>query len=106
MEATSGLSRELVEAKTRQDVFKILANQMHNFGSGAFAVLTSSSSGLQIGAGDVDYPLTDKERAIAQWAHDNGQVAGYGTDNLPAGKRILYPAQNSQEDFWPHGICL
>ena len=54
LEATSGLSRGLVEAKTRQErkILKILADQMHNFGSGAFAILTPSLTGLQIGAGD------------------------------------------------------
>ena len=97
VEATSGLSRGLAGAKTRQEVLRILADQMHNFGSGAFAVLTSSSSGLQIGAGDADYPLTDKERAIAQWAHDNGQVAGYGTDNLPAGRGYYIPLKTHRK---------
>ncbi len=48
VEATAGLSRELVKAKTRQKVLKILSDQMHNFAPGAFAILTSSSSGLQI----------------------------------------------------------
>ena len=105
VEATSGLSRELVEAKTRQEVFKILSDQMHNFAPGAFAILTSSSAGLQIEEGDTDYPLKDKESNIAQWAYDNCQAAGYGTDNLPA-ERVLYSAKNSQNDIRPHGICL
>jgi two-component system sensor histidine kinase KdpD len=91
VEATSGLSRELVEAKTRQEVFKILSDQMHNFASGAFAILTSSSAGLQIEEGDADYPLKDKEGNIAQWAYDNCQAAGYGTDNLPAGRGYYIP---------------
>jgi two-component system sensor histidine kinase KdpD len=97
--ATSGLSRELVEAKTRQDVFKILANQMHNFGPGAFAVLISSPSGFQIEAGDYDYPLDDKERAIAQWAYDKGQIAGHGTDNLPAGRGYYIPLKTHRKIF-------
>ena len=78
VEATAGLSRELVKAKTRQEVLKILSDQMHNFAPGAFAILTSSSSGLQIEEGDADYPLKDKESNIARWAYDNGQAAGYG----------------------------
>jgi two-component system sensor histidine kinase KdpD len=89
--ATTGLSRELVGAKTRQDVFNTLANQMHNFGPGAFAVLVSDHAGLQIEAGDSDYPLNDKERTIALWAYSNGQIAGYGTDNLPAGRGYYIP---------------
>ena len=63
---------------------------MQNFAPGIFAVLIPSSSGLQIGAGDAAYPLDNKEKAIAQWAYDNGQPAGRGTDNLPAGKGIIF----------------
>ncbi len=99
VEATSGLSRELVEAKTRQEVFKILADQMHNFGPGFFAVLTPSPSGLQIGAGDAAYPFYDKEKAIARWAYENGQIAGYGTDNLPAGKGYYIPIKTHRMIF-------
>jgi two-component system sensor histidine kinase KdpD len=99
VEATSGLSRGLAGAKTRQEALRILADQMHNFGSGVFAVLTSSSSGLQIGAGDAEYPLNDKERAIAQWAHDKGQAAGYGTDNLPAGRGYYIPLKTHRKVF-------
>jgi two-component system, OmpR family, sensor histidine kinase KdpD len=88
-----------VEAKTRQDVFKILANQMHNFGPGAFAVLISDHAGLQIGAGDLDYPLNDKEKTIAIWAYKNGQIAGYGTDNLPVGKGYYIPFKTHRKIF-------
>lgn len=99
VEATSGLSRELVEAKTRQEVFEILAAQMHNFGPGIFAVLIPSPSGLQISAGDATYPFYDKEKAIAQWAYENGQIAGSGTDNLPAGKGYYIPIKTHRMIF-------
>ncbi|MDR7666998.1 DUF4118 domain-containing protein [Methanosarcina sp. Z-7115] len=99
VETTSGLSRGLVEAKTRQEVFEILADQMHNFAPGVFAVLIPGSSGLQIGAGDGVYPLNDKEKAIAQWAYDNGQIAGHGTDNLPAGKGYYIPLKTHRMIF-------
>ncbi|HEY3361396.1 MAG TPA: DUF4118 domain-containing protein [Methanosarcina sp.] len=97
--ATSGLSRELVEAKTQQEVFKILTDQMHNFGSGLFTVLIPGPAGLQIGSGDADYPLSDKEKAIAQWAYENGQIAGAGTDNLPAGKGYYIPIKTHRMIF-------
>ncbi len=99
VEATSGLSRGLVEAKTRQEVFEIIADQMHNFGPGLFAVLIPGPSGLQIGAGDANYLLYDKEKAIAQWAYENGQVAGAGTDNLPAGKGYYIPIKTHRMIF-------
>ena len=56
-------------------------------------------AGLQIGAGDADYPLNDKERAIAQWAYENGQIAGYGTDNLPAGRGYYIPLKTHRKIF-------
>ncbi len=97
--ATSGLSRELVDVKTRQDAFNTLANQMHNFGSGTFAILVSGPTGLQVGAGDSNYPLNDKERTIALWAYNNSQIAGYGTDNLPAGKGYYIPLKTHRKIF-------
>ncbi len=99
VEATSGLSRELVEAKTQQEVFKTLLDQMHNFGPGLFAILIPGFSGLQIGSGDAAYPLDDKEKAIAQWAYDNGQIGGHGTDNLPAGKGYYIPIKTHRMTF-------
>jgi two-component system sensor histidine kinase KdpD len=99
VEATSGLSRELVEAKTQQEVLKILVGQMHNFGSGLFAILVPGPSGLQIDTGDAAYSLDDKEKAIAQWAYDNGQIAGHGTDNLPAGRGYYIPIRTHRMIF-------
>jgi two-component system sensor histidine kinase KdpD len=99
VDATSGLSRELVESKTQQDVFQTLSNQMHNFGPGAFAVLVSGLSGLQVGAGDSNYPLNDKERTIALWSYKNGQIAGYGTDNLPAGRGYYIPLKTPRKIY-------
>ncbi len=99
VETTSGLSRGLVEAKTRQEIFEILADQMHNFAPGVFAVLIPSSSGLKIGAGDAAYPLNDKEKAIAQWAYENSQIAGHGTDNLPAGRGYYIPLKTHRMTF-------
>jgi two-component system sensor histidine kinase KdpD len=99
VEATSGLSRELVEAKTRQEVLETLADQMHNFGPGAFAVLMPCSSGLQIGSGDTLYSLDDKEMAIALWAYKSGQPSGHGTDNLPAGKGYYIPLKTQKTIF-------
>ena len=99
VETTSGLSQGLVEAKTQQEVFEVLADQMHNFAPGVFAVLIPGPSGLQMGAGDTAYTLSDKERAIARWAYDNGQIAGHGTDNLPAGRGYYVPIRTHRKVF-------
>jgi len=83
--AVTGLSRELVEADDRQLVLQILARHMQGLGRGSMAILGPTIAGLMILSGDMGYPLSEKERTIAQWAYDNGEPAGRGTDNLPAG---------------------
>ena len=97
--ATLGLSRKLVKAKTRKDAFRTLANQMHNFGPGAFAVLIYDHMVVHIESGDSDYPLNEKEMTIALWAYNNGQIAGYGTDNLPAGRGYYIPIKIRKKIF-------
>jgi two-component system, OmpR family, sensor histidine kinase KdpD len=97
--ATSALSRKLVKVKTRKDAFRTLANEMHNFGSGTFAVLNYDHMEIHIEAGDSDYLLNEEERAIAIWAYNNGQVAGYGTDNLSAGRGYYIPIKINKNTF-------
>jgi two-component system, OmpR family, sensor histidine kinase KdpD len=97
--ATSGLSRKLVKVKTRKDAFRTLANEMHNFGPGIFAVLSYDYMKVYIEAGDSDYPLNEEERNIAIWAYENDQVAGYGTDNLSAGRGYYIPLKICKKTF-------
>jgi hypothetical protein len=68
---------------------------MHNFTPSVFAVLTSSSSGPQIRAGNHTYTLNDKKkdtkRKIQKESYYSmgllhGRIAGHGTDNLPVGR--------------------
>ncbi len=72
---------------------------MQNFGPGAFAVLSYDHMGVHIEAGDSDYPLNEKERTIAIWVYNNGQIAGYGTDNLSAGRGYYIPIKIHKKIF-------
>jgi len=85
VEAVAVLSRDLVNVAHRQEIFDTLYRHMKQFGEGAFAVLTPGAGGLFVNVGDPDYPLTQKERTIAQWAFENGRTAGRGTETLPMG---------------------
>ena len=96
---TSGLSRELVKAKTRKDAFRTLANQMHNFGPGAFAILSYDHMEVHIEAGDSDFPLNENERTIVIWVYNNSQIAGYGTSNLPEGRGYYIPIKIHKKIF-------
>lgn len=91
VEAVAGLSRDLARAATRQEVFDTLARHMQGFAPGSSAVLVPGPAGLRVQAGAAAYPLTAKERSIAQWAYDNGEAAGRMTDNLPSGAGHYVP---------------
>jgi len=80
-----------VKAKTRQEVLKILSDQMHKLHQVLLQYSHPAPSGFKSEEGDADYPLKDKENDIARWAYDNCQAAGYGTDNLPAGRGYYIP---------------
>jgi two-component system sensor histidine kinase KdpD len=91
VEAVSGLSRDLATAQSRQDIYETLVRHMHQYASGHFAVLTPELGRMTIQAGDGMYPMNEKERSIAQWAFDNGAVAGRGTETIPSGTGHYVP---------------
>jgi two-component system sensor histidine kinase KdpD len=96
---TSGLSGKLVKAKKRKDVFNTLANQMHDFGPGDFAILSYDHMGIHLEAGDSDFPLNEKERTIVIGVYNNGQIAGYGTNNFPEGRGYYIPIKIHKKIF-------
>ncbi|MCK9277463.1 MAG: DUF4118 domain-containing protein [Methanoculleus sp.] len=99
VEAVAGLSRDLARAATRQEVFDTLARHMQGFAPGSSAVLVPGPAGLHVQAGDTAYSLPTKERSIAQWAYDNGEAAGRGTDNLPSGTGHYVPIRAHRPIF-------
>lgn len=99
VEAVAGLSRDLARAATRQEVFDTLARHMQGFAPGSSAVLVPGPAGLRVQAGAAAYPLTAKERSIAQWAYDNGEAAGRMTDNLPSGAGHYVPIRAHRPIF-------
>jgi two-component system sensor histidine kinase KdpD len=83
-EAIAVLSRDLMNVNQRQEIFETLFRHTRQFGEGSFAIFTPGIDGLHVEVGDPEYPGSTKETSIAQWVFDYGQVAGMGTDTLPA----------------------
>ena len=50
------------------------------------------------------YALDERERAVAQWSHDHGQVAGQGTKTLPAAAAMYLPLTASDRVLGVLGI--
>jgi len=99
VEAVTVLSRDLANVTHRQELLNTLYRHMKQFGEGTCAVLMPRVGGLFMSVGDPDYPLTSKERTIAQWVFENGQVAGRGTETLPAGVGHYVPMRASRVTF-------
>jgi two-component system sensor histidine kinase KdpD len=66
------------------------------FNSGVLALL-SEDGHLEIKAGyKIELLLSPKERGVAQWVADLGQVAGLGTDTLPSSNALYVPLLTAQ----------
>jgi len=91
VEAIAVLSRDLMNATQRQEIFDTLFRHIQQFGEGSFAIFGPGGGGLHMIVGDTEFPHSTKEVSIAQWVFDNGQVAGMGTDTLPAGTGHYVP---------------
>ena len=89
--AVAGLSKDLVDTRNYDEVMEILAKHMRSFAPGKVAILVPDDGGLQVSAGDREYPFSDKEMTIARWAYENGEVAGQGTDTLAGGTGHYVP---------------
>jgi two-component system sensor histidine kinase KdpD len=68
------------------------------------AVLLPGPDGRVEAASPVPYPWDERERAVAQWAHDHGQVAGQGTKTLPAATAMYLPLAASDRVLGVLGI--
>jgi two-component system sensor histidine kinase KdpD len=106
VEAVAILSRDLVNIKDRQEVLDTLYRHMKQFGEGRCAIFMPRVGGLFVSIGDPDYPLTPKERTIAQWVFENGQVAGKGTETLPAGIGHYVPMRAYNVTFGVLGFAF
>lgn len=60
------------------------------------ALLPDARGKLLIRAGkESDFAISAKEQSVAQWAFDLGQIAGLGTDTLPAAEALYVPLLGS-----------
>jgi two-component system, OmpR family, sensor histidine kinase KdpD len=85
------MSRDLASARTQGEVTEATLRNLRETFGGELAVLLADSEGRLQPAAPVPYPFDDRERGIAQWVFDNGQVAGQGTTTLPAASAYYVP---------------
>jgi two-component system sensor histidine kinase KdpD len=89
--AVAGLSKDLVDTESYQEVLEILTTHMRAFAPGKVAILVPDDHGIRVATGDREYPFSDKELTIARWVYENGEVAGQGTETLVGGTGHYVP---------------
>ncbi len=106
VEAVAVLSRDLANVGHRQELLDTLYRHMKQFGESTCAIFMPRVGGLFVSVGDPDFPLTPKETTIAQWAFENGQAAGRGTETLPAGAGHYVPMRAYNVTFGVLGFAF
>ncbi len=86
-------SREFALASTLTEVVQSVESHLGAmYDSEAWVLLPDGEGRLGPAPGITSrFPLEARERAVAQWAHDHGQMAGLGTDTLGAARALYVP---------------
>jgi len=75
------------------------------FESDVIALLPDDQGRLKVQCGtSEDFTLSAKEMGVAHWSYDLGQVAGRGTDTLPASEALYVPLLASGEPVGALGV--
>jgi two-component system sensor histidine kinase KdpD len=93
--ALYALSRELASAQRREEVLAAVVRSVQDTFAVKAAVFLPGPEGRVEAASPMPYPLEERERAVAQWSHDHGQMAGQGTKTLPAAAAMYLPLTTS-----------
>jgi len=83
--ALYAMTRELAAARGLPALIAAATRHVQDtFGAAAAVLLPGPGGGLAA-------PGDDKERSVAQWVLDRGQIAGIGTDTLPGARGMYLP---------------
>lgn len=87
------LSRELASNRGTDALLQVAVHHISEvFESQVVALLPNEQGRLVVRAGwPSSFAISQKEQAVAQWVHDLGQIAGKGTDTLPASDTLYVP---------------
>ena len=104
--ALYALSRELAGNRGTQELLRIAVKHIAEvFESDVIALLPDDQGRLKVQCGtSEDFTLSAKEMGVAHWSYDLGQVAGRGTDTLPASEALYVPLLASGEPVGALGV--
>ena len=103
--ALYAMSRELATADSRGRLIEAAGRQIGDaFMAAAQIFLPDADGQLEAPVGATAYPVDEKELAVARWTMKQGQMAGLGTDTLPAAAALYLPLQSRERVVGVLGI--
>jgi len=93
--ALYNLSKDLTSAADLLQVANIIISQIGQAFGRDVAIFLPENQQLQIFASSPNYHPDENELAVAAWAFDHDQLAGRGTDTLPAAALRCHPLKTS-----------
>ena len=104
--ALYGLSRDLAEARDQPAVIAAALKSLRDTFALEAAVLLPGEADTVAAVGAPPYAFDDRERAVAQWSFDHGQMAGRGTSTLPGAGALYLPLESSGKVVGVFGLPL
>ncbi len=91
--ALYAMSRELAATRGERELIAVASRHIQDtFAAQVQFLLPDASGRVAVPVGTPPgYPIDDKEQSVAQWAYQQGQRAGIGTDTLPAAQAFYQP---------------
>jgi two-component system, OmpR family, sensor histidine kinase KdpD len=89
------LGRDLTSATDLNDVSQIIISNVGQAFGREVAIFLPENGHLRLFAGSPNYQPDENELAVAAWAYDHDQLAGRGTDTLPAASIRCHPLRTS-----------
>lgn len=107
--ALYAMSRPLMNARSIADVAGAARQHISgSFDADVFVLLPlepgKANSPLVEGDAFAGDPLTDHDRAVAEWSYKNRETAGRGTDTLPSSSSVFVPLVMEQRTLGVLGI--
>jgi len=93
--ALYNLSRDLTSATDLNNVADIIISRIGQAFGREVAIFLQESGRIYLFASSPDYQPDENELAVAAWAFEHDQLAGRGTDTLPAASIRCHPLKTS-----------
>lgn len=105
-ETLYNLSREFAASSDLDEILNtIVAQVSETFGRQVAVLLPDDDKHLEMRAASTGLELDENEMAVAMWSFEHAQVAGRGTDTLPAAKIRYLPLKTARGTLGVLGIA-